>query len=333
MTKKYKIVSLIIAFAVLISSTAIGVWAAQKVSTISFGESVNIQALDDASNIGMLNFLILGVDEDGTRCDTMMLASLDGYSERVSVLSIPRDTRIILNDSHQKINATVGVGQERAKSGEIDEPEEVVIEEVKRLTGLPIHYFITVNFSGFIDIINVLGGVDFDVKYDMNYDDPTQNLHIHFKKGQQHLDGQAAHDFVRFRHNNGGTAPGEYVMGDLGRIHWQQEFIKALMSQKLKPQYFMKINEIFGVVKDNVRTNYDMSDLMKQTNLVKSLSPENVQTYQLPGDSEYIDDLWWFIQDDEKIAELVHEYFMPMSKEEWESKKTADAEKAAAAVT
>ena len=81
---------------------------------------------------------------------------------------------------------------------------------------MPVHYFITIDFDGFMDVIEAVDGVEFNVPYDMDYDDPVQGLHIHLKAGQQHLTGQLAHDFVRFRHNNDGSAPGEYVMGDEG---------------------------------------------------------------------------------------------------------------------
>lgn len=327
MSKKFKIIALSVALVLMATSTFFGVWAAQKASSIPFGENIAINNLDtDEQSVGMINFLLLGVDDDGTRTDTMMLASVDGYSNRVSILSIPRDTRVKINGYYQKINAAIGAGISEVEKNKMDEPEEMVIKMVKELTGLPIHYFMTVNFDGFMEIIEVLDGVEFNVPYNMDYDDPVQGLHIHLEKGQQHLNGQQAHDFVRFRHNNDGSAPGEYVMGDLGRIHWQQEFVKELLRQKMKPQYFSKIDDIFSVINDNVRTNYTMTDLMKHMKLITSLNIDEITTYQLPGDTEYIDELWWFLYDEGAAAQLVTDVFMPRSREEWEAQL---AEKAA----
>lgn len=326
MSGRFKIIASVIALVVLIASTLGGVLAAQKLSEVSFGTEIQIDALDDAAeSIGMVNFLILGVDEDGSRTDTMMLASIDGHSSRVSILSIPRDTRILLDEYYQKINAAIGVGQRWQEQGLVEEPEEVVIDEVKKLTGLPINYFLTVSFDGFKEIIDVLGGVDFNVPYDMDYDDPAQDLHIHLEKGQQHLDGQAAHDFVRFRHNNDNSAPGEYAMGDIGRTYWQQEFLKELVRQKLKPQYLSKITEIFEVVNRNVRTNFTLTDLMQQMSFLESFSADDIASYTLPGEAMYFDELWWFVHDSAATMELVNDVFMPRSREEWEAQKAEEA--------
>lgn len=331
MNKTFKLTALILTIAAIVISAAFGVFAAQKVSDISFGDNIYVHGLDDATEqAGMINMLLIGVDEGGYRSDTIMLVSVDGYSGRVNILSVPRDTMIKPEGyTTQKINALIGLGREAADAGKISEPEEMLIDEVKSLTGLPVHYFISVDFDGFKDIIDALDGVDFNVPYDMNYDDPTQNLHIHLKAGMQHLNGQAAHDFVRFRHNNGGSAPGEYVMGDEGREYWQQEFMKELVKQKMKPQYLSKVDDLFKVVKENVRTNYTMKDLLNHLYLVQQIDVDNIGSYQLPGGSQYISDLWWYIYDPDKTRELVNRVFLPMSKEEWEEYKTTHAEELA----
>lgn len=335
MTKVAKWVTLILMVLCLVGSTLLGVFSAKKISEIPFGETVNIGELDDNSEkTGMINILLVGIDADGTRSDTNMLLSYDGYSDRVNILSFPRDTRIVVNGYYQKLNAAMGIGLAKVKAGKDDAAEEELIRQVKKLSGLPVHYFVTVDFDGFKEIIDVLGGVDFNVPYNMNYDDPTQDLHIHLQKGQQHLDGQKAHDFVRFRQNNGGTAPGEYVMGDEGRIYWQQKFLKALIAQKVKPEYFAKITDIFDVVVDNVRTNYTMQDLLKHINIIQDLKSEDIASYQLPGLAGYEGGIAWYIQDRAATDQLIHDVFMPRSRAKWEEEqaekaaKEAEAEKA-----
>ncbi|MBO5364716.1 MAG: LCP family protein [Clostridia bacterium] len=328
MTKLAKRITLLLLGICLISSTVLGVLAAKKISEMPFGEQVNIGELDKENDqVGMINFLLIGIDADGTRSDTNMLLSYDGYSDRVNILSFPRDTKVLMNGHSQKLNAAMGVGLAKAKADMDDAPEEELIRQVKSLSGLPVHYFVTVDFDGFKEIIDVLGGVEFNIPYNMNYDDPVQNLHIHLKKGQQHLDGQMAHDFVRFRQNNGGSAPGEYVMGDEGRIYWQQRFLKALIAQKARPEYFDKLTDIFDVIVKHVRTNYTMQDLLKHVDVIQNLNVNDIESYQLPGDAVYENGVAWYVQDEAATDQLIHDVFLPRSREQWEKEQ---AEKAAA---
>lgn len=326
MNKVFKATVLSVASVFAVFSVMLGVFAAHKMADISFGDDVYISGLEkEDDEVGMINILLIGVDEGGYRSDTIMLVSVDGYSNRANILSIPRDTMVKAKGyTTQKINALMGFGHEQVKKGTIDEPEELLVDMVKELTGLPINYFVTVDFDGFKEVIDALGGVDFNVPYNMNYDDPTQNLHIHLKAGQQHLDGQAAHDFVRFRHNNGGSAPGEYVWGDEGREYWQQEFIKELLRQKLKPQYISKVRDLYEVIKDNVRTNYTMRDLISHIGLAQKIDIDSIGTYQLPGESKYmqvsgfLETLWWYVKDEAATKKLVNDVFLPKSVEAWE---------------
>ena len=353
MTMKFKIAAIIIAVLTMSVSTFGGVLASQKLANISFtNNKTSYTSLDEVDgNVGMVNVLFLGVDDGGYRSDTIMLASLDGYSNRVSILSIPRDTMVKINGTTQKINATMGFAGTKSKSSptpapksDSDEPkptatpkltqaeldalpselsttegnEDLLIDKIKSITGLPIHYFITVDFDGFMDVIEAVDGVEFNVPYDMDYDDPVQGLHIHLEAGQQHLTGQLAHDFVRFRHNNDGSAPGEYVMGDEGRMYWQQQFIKELIKQKLNPQYLSKIDDVFAVVQNNVRTNLTLPDVVKNLNALMKVNLDDITSYQLPGEYEYTDNLWYYVYNQNKTEQLVNDVFKPQSREEWE---------------
>ncbi len=326
MNKVFKTTVLLITLIFAVGSVMLGVFAAHKVADISLGDDVYIAGLEEEDDeVGMINMLLIGVDDGGYRADTIMFVSVDGYSNRANILSIPRDTMAKAKGyTTQKINALMAFGHEQVKAGRIDEPEEILIDMVKDMTGLPIHYFLTIDFDGFKDIIDALDGVEFNVPYDMNYDDPVQDLHIHLKAGQQHLDGQEAHDFVRFRHNNNGTAPGEYVWGDEGREYWQQEFIKELMRQKLKPHYISKVKDLFEVVEENVRTNYTLKDLVSHLGLAQKIDIDSIGTYQLPGESKYMqapgftETLWWYVQDEAATQELIHDVFLPKNAEEWE---------------
>ena len=122
----------------------------------------------------------------------IMLVNFHPESGKVNILSITRDI-MVKSDSGgiYKINALIGLG------GEAE-----IIEKVEKLTTMPVHYYLTVNFKGFREIIDLLGGVEIDVPFDMKYDDPYQNLHISLNKGRQILDGEKAEQYLRYRKGN-----------------------------------------------------------------------------------------------------------------------------------
>lgn len=320
-SKKGKIILSAVCILCVVFATVGGVLSAKWLTGLYLGEEITLASLDkqDEGGVGVVNILLLGVDEGGMRSDTIMLASLNGRTGRVSILSIPRDTRVPMGRGYQKINAAVGIGAQEVKKGNLEEPEELSVQKVKLLTGLPIHYFMSVNFDGFQEIIDALGGVDFEVPFRMKYDDPIQNLHIDLQPGMQHLNGKQAHDFVRFRQGNPGYKG--YATGDLGRIEAQQAFIKALVQQKLQPKYLLKAGDIFEVVKKNVRTNYTAKDLVRHLGAISRIDSENVTMYQLPGAPQTISGISYYLCDGRKMTELVETVFNPTVTETSETKE------------
>jgi len=311
-SKKGKVIlSLITVFCIAFASVG-GVLAAKVVANLYLGEEIQLDSLDKQTDVGVVNILLLGVDEGGMRSDTIMLASLNGRTGKLSVLSIPRDTRVLVGNYYQKINAAIGIGAQEVRKGRLKEPEELSVQKVKLLTGLPVHYFMSVNFDGFKEIIDALGGIEFNVPFRMKYDDPVQKLHIDLQPGLQVLDGQKAHDFVRFRKGNAGY-PG-YAMGDLGRIEAQQQFIRAAIEQKVNAKYLLKADEIFDVVCRNVRTNYTAKDLMRHLGAIRKIDSETMTMYQLPGAAQTINGASYFICDDRGMTELAETVFNPSVK-------------------
>jgi len=224
-----------------------------------------------------------------------MVVSVDPDENTVKVLSIPRDTRVQYSESrYDKINHSMGYKN----------PEETIIRLVKQVTGMPIHYYCEVDFMGFRNVIDILGGVEYDVPINMHYDDPAQDLHIHVNKGLQVLDGKDAEGVVRFRNT--------YANGDYDRINLQQDFLRELFKQKLQAKYIKKAPAIINEIYEHVTTNFSVADATKYLGMLKRMTPDSLQTYTLPGNSQYISGISYFVYDMQETKKLVlHEMGYP----------------------
>lgn len=245
---------------------------------------------------GKVNVLLAGRDYSGSCTDTIMVASYDLDNNAINVLSIPRDTRMYIGNRYQKINSAYSISKDGKKKG-----IQGTIEAVTRLTAIPINYYVEFTFEAFRNSIDALGGVDFYVPQNMNYDDPYQGLSIHLKEGQQHLDGDKAEQLVRFR---------RYPMGDIDRVKVQQDFIKAIADQKLSLSIITKLPDLFDVVKKDIKTNLKVSDITKYALNLQDLTGENVHMYTVPGvanGTDYGASYW--ICDMTALATLIEETF------------------------
>ncbi len=296
-----RIVAIILLIVLSIASVTLGIEYGKLSYMTSLGSAEKI--LDEPPARGKVNLLLLGVDEEGVRADTIMVVSVDNINKSIKLLSIPRDTRVTLNTGKKiKINACLGY----------ESRETMMIGAIRAITGMPIHHYCEIDFAGFIEIIDILDGVDYNVPYDMDYDDDVQNLHIHLKAGPQHLDGQAAHDFVRFRHNNRGSdvyAPGEYQLGDIGRISAQQKFIKELFRQKMQPQYLLKVAELLDAGYKYVKTDFSITTALKLLSIIKSAETTDMDTFTLPGEGQYINNVSYYLYFPAETRELVRTEF------------------------
>lgn len=243
-----------------------------------------------------VNLMVLGLDKDKTRCDVILLFQYDPRASGINLLSVARDTRVVVNGSYCKINAVYSKGGER-----------LVARKLKQLTGLPVHYYVTMDFEGFRKIIDTFGGVEFYVPFRMRYDDPTQGLHIRLNKGWQLLNGKKAEQLVRYRKGN---YKGQgYTEGDIGRIKMQQDFLNAFIDQKLKFRYISKVDELFSILSEYVKTNLTISDVSYYMTDIARIRDSKVETCVLPGESRIINGVWYYIPDLSKTRDLVREHF------------------------
>lgn len=248
----------------------------------------------------VVNVLAIGVDGSETRSDTILLASMNLESKSISLVSIPRDTRVKYKGGWDKITHLFSY----------DNSGQLTLDTVKDITGVDIHYVGIINFDGFSNAIDELGGVDIEVpdlgKGGMYYDDPVQDLHIALPAGYQHLDGQEAQGFVRFRSG--------YANADLGRIETQRYFLQELVKQKLNFKYITKVPGVFEVLEGDLRTNYGCVDIISQMIKMIGMNGENINSYSLPGESGMASTrygyLSCFIYDEEETEELMAKYFV-----------------------
>lgn len=242
--------------------------------------------------VNPINILFLGMDKVSGNTDVIVFVNFNPMNKKVSVVSIPRDTKVKYNERSYKINSMYAKGKESF---------ELAKEKVGELINQKIDYAILTNPEGFRNIIDILGGVEVNIPRDMHYDDYEQNYHIHLNKGVQILDGKKAEQFIRYRSG--------YVNGDLGRIDAQQIFFKAFVEQKLKPKYILNAPQILNEIYKHVKTDMPLSEAIKYSFFAKDLQPENIKFYKLPGEAKLMHGIWYFIPDSEETQKLMEEIF------------------------
>lgn len=240
------------------------------------------------------NFVLLGRDRESANTDTIIVVSYDVANQKVGMISIPRDTAVNRDwRKDPKINgAYAGAGV------------DVLKEEIEQTFGIPIDYYIYVDLKGFVALVDELEGVDVYIPEEMNYDDPYQDLHIHYTKGQHHLNGQQAMEVVRFRHNNDGSG---YGNEDIGRMQTQQAFLKAVAQQTLTLSNLDKIDDFVKIFQQYVETDLTLGNLAWLGKEAISMGAENISFSTLPGEwhSPYI------YLDPDATLEVVNQYLNP----------------------
>ena len=257
---------------------------------------------------GKINVLLLGVDEGGLRADTIMLVSFDSEAKTANLLSIPRDTRVMINSKPQKINASHALkgsnGKPRGTQG--------TIEAVTNLTGIPINYYIEFSFDDVAECMDLLGPVTFEIPdlygdgVGMVYDDPVQNLHINLKPGVQELNGEQCVHLLRYRKGN--LINGKrrsYPDGDIGRIAVQQKFVREVIDQKLNASLILKIPALFKQISSSVKTNFTVKDIINYSKYLDDFSSTNLSSHALPGVPQTTNKVSYWICDTAKMQELI----------------------------
>jgi LCP family protein required for cell wall assembly len=209
------------------------------------GEAVG--ATGDTSDV--VNILVTGTDISGKRTDSIMVAGYNKQKGTLTIVSVPRDTLVTINGRRAKINAAGVYGG-----------ESLLISKVQQLLGVSISYYVSIDYTGFDKVVDAIGGVDMTIPYNMDYDDPVQNLHIHFTKGAaMHLNGVQAEEFYRWRKNNDGTG---LATGDIGRIGNQHLLIRQILAQFKSPLAVFRAPAALSAASDYVKTNMTPAEMV-----------------------------------------------------------------------
>jgi len=241
---------------------------------------------------GAVNILVTGTDVSEARTDTILLASYNPKNGSLNLISIPRDTKVTLKGKNAKINAANAYGG-----------ESLLVSTVENLLGLDINYYATINYTGFDRLIDAIGGVTMTIPDTMDYDDPTQDLHIHFKKGAAvHLDGKKAEEFFRWRENNDGTG---LATGDIGRIDNQHLFIEKVMEKVKSPFGILRAPCVLYVASQNIETDMKPADIIKYGFAIATINKSKVSTATLQGTTPYIGGVSYFVYDKDKNSGLL----------------------------
>lgn len=231
-------------------------------------------------------FLVVGRDTGGGgNTDTIMFCSYDIPHQKLNVMSIPRDTIVDARhpDKNKQINGVWNLGLYYAEKGSTKTGVDYLKEAVGDMTGIYPDFHVVVNWEAFGRLVDAIGGVDFEVPFDMKYKDPTQNLVIDQPGGYRHLSGDDAMQVVRWRHNNSFSV--QYADADLGRIRTQQALMKEIIKKCLRIENITKINEFAEIFTEEVETDLTVGNLLAfaQRAIFGGLDMDNVVFVTMPN--------------------------------------------------
>lgn len=246
--------------------------------------------------------LVGGMDNGNGGSDTNLLVAVDAKNDTINILSLPRDTLLNVSWTVKKLNNAVHHGGFAR-----------TMQEVSNLLGIPVDFYVTVDMNAFVKLVDAIGGVRFNIPVDMDYDDPYQNLSIHFPAGERLLSGADALKVIRWRQNNDGTG---YPNADIGRIATQQAFLLAAARQALQLSNLDKLDDIARIIYDCVDTDLTLPNLVWLGEQAFTCGSERISFHTLPGDGAgWYSGGSYYILDDSATCDLINTYFNPYTYE------------------
>lgn len=244
-----------------------------------------------------INVLVMGIDDNwtnkdmvytrGARTDTLFAVNLDLRTRKVHMVSIPRDSRVRIAGTGRwgKINGAYATGgAERSR------------KTVQQFLGVPIDHYVVLKIDATKKLVDSIGGVDLNVEKDMDYDDNWGHLHIHLKKGPQHLDGEAAVGYIRFRHDSD---------GDFGRIRRQQQLLHTIAKKLKNPMMMAHMGAVVDAFKQSVTTDLNNGQVFALAQLFKGVDTSQIVSSFIPGTDQRVGGVWFLVPDVKKKQLIV----------------------------
>lgn len=257
----------------------------ENIKGIDLGENNRIEKIVDHEIL----FLLTGVDENeegseqmNSRTDTLMLVKVNTATGKIQIISIPRDSRVLIRGEFDKINHAHAYGG-----------MTLTLRTIRDWLGIDLDYYVKLNYQAVIEMVDAMGGVELDVPFDIE----LPEMWIHLKQGRHKLSGWEALFLARYREG--------YEDGDLGRVHAQQNIMKEIIKQALSIDKIGHVGDYLKTYAKHVDTNVPYSTILELIPAMSKLNTENVETYTIPGDGRYIDDVSYFIYDQLGTEQLV----------------------------
>lgn len=263
---------------------------------------------------GVYTFLLVGQDTGGGgNTDTIILFTFDTNEKTIHGMSLPRDTMI--NSSHSgaghRLNAVYNYNKGSDPDTQLEKGMAALKTEVGKLTGIVPNFYVVVQWEAVGQLVDAIDGVWFEVPFDMDYDDPYQDLHIHQEAGYRLLSGDDAMQVVRWRKNNTGSSG-----GDVARIPIQQDFLKAAISQCLKPEILLKAPSLAQIFMENVETDLSIGNILAFAQLAAGMDTENnVNFVTMPWVDAKYPGVSMILPDVDQLLELLNDGFNPYQDE------------------
>lgn len=240
--------------------------------------------------------LLAGTDKSGDRTDTIMLLNINRENGKISLMSIPRDTKVNSTYTPHSINIAYGV------NGKGAEGMDSLMDYVSDCVGFRPDGYVLLELDVFIDLVNMLGGVDFEVPMDMFYEDASQDLFIDLKEGLQALDGEKAMELVRFRYG--------YADADIGRGRVQRDFMKSAMDQWFSWKNIWKAPAALAMLRSKSQTDLSVGNFVWLAEAVLSCGTDDMEMTVVPF---YFSGSYLIIDAGQNYLDLLNSRFNPYS--------------------
>ena len=263
---------------------------------------------------GVYTFLVVGRDVVSGSTDTMILFTFDTNNKSINAISLLRDTMVNTSASRGAQKRLNAVYSRNRGSSDLPESERVekgmnaLKQEVSKLTGVYPNFYVMVEWEAIGELVDALGGVYFDVPFDMDYDDPAQDLHIHQEAGYRKLNGEDAMEVIRFRKSNDKSIS----LGDVGRTEIQRDFLSAVLKKCLEPATLLKAPSLAQIFLNNVTTDLSIGNLLAFAQLAVGMDTENnVKFVSLPYTGVMYDSASLVLAKESELLELLNDGLNP----------------------